>query len=170
MQQKQTVGQATASLVLGILSLILLGILTAIPAVICGHVAKSKIKKNPENLQGEGQALAGLIMGYIVIAGSIFLIPMMAAIAIPSFVKARDTSIEKACHNNRRIIEAAKEQYAMEQGLPDGTAVAGTNIAPYIHCDFSEIQCMEGGVYTLNPVGVDAECSVHNVSQQYETK
>ncbi len=84
MQQKQTVGQATASLVLGILSLLMFGILTAIPAVICGHIAKSKIRKDPENLDGEGQALAGLIMGYITIGLSILVtIAILAAVAIP---------------------------------------------------------------------------------------
>ncbi|MDF7826727.1 DUF4190 domain-containing protein [Pontiellaceae bacterium B12227] len=81
MNEKKTVGQATASMVLGILSFLLLGLFTAIPAVICGHIAKSKIKSDPENLKGDGQALAGLIMGYIVIA----LIPLaiLAAVAIP---------------------------------------------------------------------------------------
>lgn len=83
MEEKKNVGQATASLVLGILSLIPFGVLTAIPAVICGHVAKSKIKKNPESLRGEGKALAGLIMGYIAIGLSVFIIPILAAIAIP---------------------------------------------------------------------------------------
>ena len=42
--QKKTVGLAIASLVLGILGFVALGILVAIPAVICGHMAKSRIK------------------------------------------------------------------------------------------------------------------------------
>lgn len=84
MPEKRTVGQATASLVLGILSLLMGGILTAIPAVICGHIAKSKIKKDPENLEGEGQALAGLIMGYITIGlSAVVTLAILAAVAIP---------------------------------------------------------------------------------------
>lgn len=165
MQQKKTVGQAIASLVLGILSFIALGILTAIPAVICGHIAKSKIRRDPENLQGEGQALAGLIMGYIVIGLSIFMIPLMAAIAIPSFAKARDVSMQKVCLNNLRMIEVAKEQYALEQDLADGTSVTEVNIAPYIHGDFSALQCMQQGVYSLNPIGTHAACSAHGSSE-----
>ena len=35
-----------------------------IPAVICGHVALGRIKKEPA-LQGRGLALAGLIIGYV---------------------------------------------------------------------------------------------------------
>lgn len=161
MSEKRNVGQATASLVLGILSLILFGILTAIPAVICGHVAKSKIKKNPEALCGDGLAIAGLVMGYIVIGFSILIIPMMAAIAIPSFHKARANSIEKACVNNCRVIDAAKEMYAMEAGLGEGTPVSETDIAPYLNRDLDELNCLQGGTITLNPVGTPPTCSYH---------
>lgn len=85
MDEKKTVGQATASMVLGILSFILLGLLTAIPAVICGHIAKKKIKHNPDQLKGEGSALAGLIMGYIAIGLNVLVIgiAILAALTIP---------------------------------------------------------------------------------------
>jgi hypothetical protein len=84
MQEQKTVGQSIASLVLGILSLLMFGLITGIPAVICGHIAKSKIKADPENLKGDGQALAGLILGYISIGVSILMaIAIMAAVAIP---------------------------------------------------------------------------------------
>jgi hypothetical protein len=42
------------------------GPLLGIGAVVCGHLALSKINANP-NLQGRGLALAGLIMGYFAI-------------------------------------------------------------------------------------------------------
>jgi peptidyl-prolyl cis-trans isomerase B (cyclophilin B) len=35
-----------------------------IPAVICGHLALSRMKKNPQEFGGKGIALAGLILGY----------------------------------------------------------------------------------------------------------
>lgn len=162
MQQKKTVGQAIASLVLGILSFLMFGLLTAIPAVICGHVAKSKINSDPENLKGEGQALAGLIMGYVVIGFSILIIPLMAAIAIPSFQKARSASIEKVCQNNQRMIEVAKEQYALENNVPDGTSVSGEQIGVYINGGFPSVQCLEEGTYTINPIGIQCQCSVHH--------
>lgn len=81
MNEKKTVGQSIASLVLGILSLLCFGIFTAIPAVICGHVAKARIKADSENLQGEGMALAGLITGYITIGFTV--VAMAAAVVIP---------------------------------------------------------------------------------------
>ena len=51
------------SLVLGILGLFCCGHFAAIPAIICGHLALSKIDKNP-GLQGHGLAVAGLVIGY----------------------------------------------------------------------------------------------------------
>ena len=41
------------------------------------------------------------------------IIGLLAAIAIPSFVKARNQSQQNACINNLRIIDAGKEQWAM---------------------------------------------------------
>lgn len=56
---------AVLSFVLGIMSVLGGNILTGIPAVICGHVARSRIKKQPMLLTGSGLAFAGLITGYI---------------------------------------------------------------------------------------------------------
>ncbi len=58
----QTSGLAIASLVLSIFSIVL-GPLGCIPGIICGHLAKSKMKKDPA-VQGAGLAQAGLIVGY----------------------------------------------------------------------------------------------------------
>jgi len=44
------------------------------------------------------------------------IIGLLAAIAIPSFMRARTTSQKNACVNNIRQIEAGKEQYALEKG------------------------------------------------------
>jgi hypothetical protein len=51
------------SLVLSLLGLFCCGLLSGVPGIICGHVALSKINKNPA-LQGRGLAMAGLIIGY----------------------------------------------------------------------------------------------------------
>jgi len=57
---------AIVSLVLGILSLFF-SFLTAIPGIITGHMARSKAKKNPEQYDGKGMALAGLILSYLML-------------------------------------------------------------------------------------------------------
>src|SRR5437016_4388845 len=98
--QPKNSGLAIASLVLGILSLTCFYLFSGIPAVICGHMAHSRIRRSGGALEGGGLALAGLITGYIGIALSIVIIPLMAAIAIPNFVKARTTAQMNGCINN----------------------------------------------------------------------
>jgi len=51
------------------------------------------------------------------------IIGLLAAIAIPSFMRARLTSQKNACINNLRQIEAAKDQYALENGLTNGASI-----------------------------------------------
>jgi hypothetical protein len=43
------------------------------------------------------------------------IIGLLAAIAIPNFVKARTTSQQNACINNLRLIDSSKQQWALEQ-------------------------------------------------------
>lgn len=64
--QTPTSGLAIASLVCGIAELFTLG-LAAIPAVILGHMARSQIRRTGE--RGDGMAIAGLVLGYVCIAG-----------------------------------------------------------------------------------------------------
>lgn len=61
-------GMAVASMVCGILALVLCGVLTGIPAIIMGIVARRQIRTSGGAQQGDGMALAGLIMGGIATA------------------------------------------------------------------------------------------------------
>ena len=53
------------SLILAVLSFTCGWLFTAIPAVICGHIARAKIRKSDGALGGRGIATAGLVLGYI---------------------------------------------------------------------------------------------------------
>jgi len=170
--QPKNSGLAVTSLVLGILGLVLLlgcvGVLFAIPAVICGHIAHSRIKRSGGALAGSGMALAGLITGYISIALGIFLVPMMMAIAIPNFVKARDTAMRNACINNLRQIDNAKEQWALEN-KKDADVVPTEAELDIVLRDkkMSEMKCPKGGTYSVNSVGQLPACSIptHELSK-----
>jgi len=79
----RTSGLAVASLVFS-----LVGPITCIPAIICGHLALRRIRKEP-TLRGRGLALAGLIIGYTVFGLSIVLI-----IPFSMFFLARAESVQ----------------------------------------------------------------------------
>ncbi len=60
---------AVVSLVSGLLCWVALPFVGAIVAVVCGHVARSEIRRAPPgNVDGEGMALAGLVLGYVQLA------------------------------------------------------------------------------------------------------
>jgi hypothetical protein len=56
---------ARASLILGIAEFFTMG-LTAVPAIICGHLSKREMRLN--NQRGDGMATAGLVLGYMAVA------------------------------------------------------------------------------------------------------
>jgi general secretion pathway protein G len=155
----KTAGLAIWSLVLGILSLICFSILAAIPGVICGHKALSKIKHSAGALTGQGLAIAGLVTGYLGIAWAIFMIPMMFAIAIPNFVKARDTAMQNACINNLRMIDAAKNQWALENKKGPGDTPTESDLLPYFK-NHQMPKCPAGGVYTIGTLSNAPVCTV----------
>ena len=59
----QTNGLATASMIVGIASILCFGPLPAIVAIILGLAALSQIKKNPDRAGGQSQAWTGIITG-----------------------------------------------------------------------------------------------------------
>ena len=68
--------------VLGVIVTWFLPIITQIAAIICGHIARSQIKRSDGNQTGAGMALAGLIISYLVlIIASLVLIGLGVTIA-----------------------------------------------------------------------------------------
>jgi hypothetical protein len=158
---KQTSGLAIASLILGICGIVLcLGPLAGIPAVICGHVAQSRIRGSGGLLGGDGFATAGLITGYISLAW-IVVIGLLAAIAIPNFVKARQTAQQAACLSNLRMIDAAKETWQIEHKKADNSTPTDTDLFGPQKSIAIKPSCPAGGDYTLNSLGTKASCSIH---------
>jgi len=115
-QEKCTL--ALVSMVLGICSFFT-WILTGIPAVICGHIAKSKIKKSGGRLTGSGMATTGLICGYVSF-GLIFVIAFFAAIATPVIMKQKQKADQVQTMNNAKEIFVYLVEYDDDYGhLPD---------------------------------------------------
>ena len=76
---------------------------------------------------------------------------LLAAIAIPNFVKARQTAQRNAIMNNLRMIQGAKEQWALENKKTDGTPVTEADIPPFLRG--GRVENIRGEKYDLNSVG-----------------
>jgi prepilin-type N-terminal cleavage/methylation domain-containing protein len=60
------------------------------------------------------------------------IIGLLAAIAIPNFVHARQGAQTNACINNLRQIDGAKHQWALEEGKGPADLPSGGQIKPYL--------------------------------------
>src|ERR1700743_1464900 len=60
------------------------------------------------------------------------IIGLLAAIAIPNFVKARTTSPQNACINNLRLVDSSKQQWALEQRQQSTATPGSTDLQPYL--------------------------------------
>ena len=92
------------------------------------------------------------------------IIGLLAAIAIPNFVKARTTAQTNACIANLKQIKGAIEQWALEEKKAAGAAVtvadvsgAGKHIVKVVNTD---LLCPGGGTYTLSTVDADPTCNI----------
>lgn len=62
------------------------------------------------------------------------IIGLLAAIAIPNFVRARTTSQQDTCIENLRLLDAAQQQWALEQRQQSSATISssGQELQPYL--------------------------------------
>jgi prepilin-type N-terminal cleavage/methylation domain-containing protein len=92
------------------------------------------------------------------------IIGLLAAIAIPNFVRARTTSQTNACINNLRQIDGATQQWALETKQAPSASVTYADIQGYLK---NEVKCPAGGAsatfatsYTLSTVTNKPVCQI----------
>ena len=80
------------------------------------------------------------------------IIGLLAALAIPGFVKARKQSQGRRILNDARQLDAAIDQWALEKGKANGSALVTTEIATYLKTEYKTNDIL-GNAYTFGSVG-----------------
>ncbi|HNX90644.1 MAG TPA: prepilin-type N-terminal cleavage/methylation domain-containing protein [Candidatus Omnitrophota bacterium] len=85
------------------------------------------------------------------------IIALIAAVALPNFMKNADIARRNTCLSNLKLIDGAKTLWAIETGTPEGDTVSMVDIvSAYIKKDPI---CPSGGTYDVGEVGTAPTCT-----------
>jgi type II secretory pathway pseudopilin PulG len=150
-------GLAVASLVLGILGLPTFGLVGvgAVTGIILGVIALIRANRAPALYGGKGVAIGGIIANCLALA-LIPVIGIIAAIAIPSLLRARVSANEAAAIGDIRTVISAQTSYASSNG----------GYYDLLECLSSPDDCIPG-YPAAGPTFLDAELASASVRVGY---
>ncbi len=93
------------------------------------------------------------------------IIGILIAIAVPSFLRAREISRRNACQENQSKIDGAKQQWALETSAPADSTPTWTDLVGATAYIRKSPACPSSGTYTINDMTTDPSCSLASQAQ-----
>lgn len=94
------------------------------------------------------------------------IIGLLAGLAIPNFIKSRETAFKNICLNNLRQLDAAKQQWALETGQLEDATPNAEDLDPYIKNGAQRLICPQDPAksfatsYTINNITTNPTCKI----------
>jgi prepilin-type N-terminal cleavage/methylation domain-containing protein len=93
----------------------------------------------------------------------VLIIGILLAIAIPNFIRARESSRAKSCQANLKQIDSSTEQYLMDNKTTTYPALGALN-PTYLK---SAPSCPSGGTYSIGSASANPTCSISGTAGEY---
>ena len=95
---------------------------------------------------------------------AVFVIGILAAIAVPSFLQSKNTAKKNLCINNLKLLFLAKEQFTFDAMALETTVPTTDDIAPYVRNGIIPVCPLGGVAYDLNAVSDKPTCPTFSTS------
>jgi hypothetical protein len=95
------------------------------------------------------------------LVAAVAIVPIIAAVAVPGFTRARERAQRITCINNLRRLDGAKQQWALENNKKEGAVPTQAELQLYLGgSQGTWPTCPKGGHYTIGSIGEKPHCSV----------
>ena len=103
----------------------------------------------------------------------VLIIGVLANLALPAFLQARNNTQTKSCIENLRHIQDAKDEWAIVAKQPDTATPQWSDLAPYIQLNgASQLYCptlgAPTGTYTIGNGDTDPVCNSYPITHSYD--
>ena len=109
----------------------------------------------------EPKKLSTLIAKIVAISAAVLALILVAMVTIPDLIDVHTNENKSSCINNLRLIEGAKEQWALENNKTNSDIPIWAEIRPYFGRGTNEApKCPSEGIYTLGAISNHPTCSI----------
>ena len=127
-QPPVTSGKAVASVVLGVLSLLVCSVFAGVPAIILGALGLRDIGRGQGRVTGKGLAITGIVTGAL----SLLCLPVMIGLLLPAVQRVREAAARLQSTNNLKQIVLAMHSYQDAMGTFPPAATCDANGKPLL--------------------------------------